>query len=80
MSFQSLFQNCQKKQPIEKSKQPVVTCFYCMKRGYSVSFCNIRKYSVPKGVMRWFPKNSEVPRDKVNVKGPTFIRGPNLVS
>jgi len=29
------------KQPIEKSKQPVVTCFYCMKRGHSVRYCKI---------------------------------------
>jgi len=30
--------------------------------------------------MRWIPKNSEVPRDKVNIKGPTLLRGPNLVT
>jgi len=39
------------KQPIENSKQSVVTCFYCMKRGHSVRFCKIRKYFVPKGIM-----------------------------
>jgi len=33
------------KQPIVKSKQPVVTCFYCMKKGHSVRFCKIRKFS-----------------------------------
>jgi len=44
-------------QPVEKSKQPVVTCFYCMKRGHYVRYCNIRKFSVPKGVMKWIPKN-----------------------
>ena len=80
MSFQSLFSELPEKQPIEKSKQPVVTCFYCMKRGHSVRFCNIRKYSVPKGIMRWIPKNFEVPHDKVNGKGPTFVRAPNLVA
>jgi len=32
------------KQPIVKSKQPVVTCFYCMKKGHSVRFCKIRKF------------------------------------
>jgi len=51
-----------------------------MKKDHSVRFCNIRKYYVPKGVMGWIPKNSEVPRDKVNIKGPTFVRGPNLVA
>ena len=45
--------------------------FFCMERGHSVRFYNIRKYFVPKGVMRWIPKNSEVPHDKVNAKGPT---------
>jgi len=51
-----------------------------MKRGHFVRFFKIRKFSVPKGVMRWVPKNSEVPNDKDNVKGPTFVRGPNLVA
>ena len=37
------------KQPIVKSKPPVVTCFYCMKKGHSVRFCNIRKFNVPRG-------------------------------
>jgi len=32
------------KQLIVKSKQPVVTCFYCMKKGHSVRFCKIRKF------------------------------------
>jgi len=78
--FSKPFSKLQEKKPIEKSKKPIVTCFYCMKRGHSVRFCNIRKYFVPKGVMKWIPKNSEVPYDKVNVKGPTFIRGANLVA
>jgi len=74
------FSKVSEKQPIERSKQPVVTCFYCMKRCHSVRFCKIRKYSVPKGIMRWIPKSSEVPSDKAESKGPTFIRGPNLVA
>jgi len=49
-----------------------------MKRGHSVRFCKIRKYSIPKGIMRWIPKGSEVPSDKCNTKGPTFVKGPNL--
>ena len=40
------------KQPIEKSKQPVVSCFYCMKKGHSVRFCKIKKYFVPKGNLK----------------------------
>jgi len=74
------FSKVPEKQPIEKSKQPVVTCFYCMKRGHSVRFCKIRKYFVPKGIMRWIPKDSEVPNDKCKSKGPPFVRGPNLVN
>jgi len=72
------FSKVLEKQPIEKSKQPVVTCFYCMSRGHYVRFCKIRKYFVPKGIMRWIPKGYEVPNDKCNAKGLTFVRGPNL--
>jgi len=51
-----------------------------MKRGHSVRFCKIRKYFVPKGIMRWIPKGSEVFRDKAESKGPTFVRGPNIIA
>jgi len=67
-------------QLIERSKQPVVTCFYCMKRGHSVRFCKIRKYSVPKGILKLIPKDCKVSNDKDESKGPTFVRGPNLVA
>jgi len=40
--FSMSFSKLSEKQPIEKSKQPVVTCFYCMKRGQFVRFYNIR--------------------------------------
>ena len=50
--FSNSFSKVSEKLPIVKSKQPVVTCFYCMERGHSVRFCKIRKYSVPKGFMR----------------------------
>jgi len=68
------------KQPIVKSKQPVVTCFYCMKKGHSVRLCNIRKFSVPRGYMKWIPKGCEVPNEKKKSIGPTFVKGPNLVA
>ena len=32
--FSNSFSKMPEKQPIEKSKQSVVTCFYCMKRGH----------------------------------------------
>ena len=71
------------KQPIEKLKQPIVSCFYCMKNGHSVRFCRVRKFFVPKDVLKWVPKNSKVPNDQnipVNAQRPKFLRGPNLVS
>jgi len=68
------------KQPIVKSKQLVVTCFYCMKKDHSVRFCKIRKYFVPKGFMKWIPKGCEVSNYKNKPNGPTFVRGPNLVA
>ena len=68
------------KQPIVKSKQPVVTCFYCMKKDHDVRFYKIRKFSVPRGFMKWIPKGCEVSYDKSKRNGPTFVRGPNLVA
>jgi len=51
------YSNVRKFQPVEKSKQPVVTFFYCMKRGHSVRYCKIRNFFVPKGVRKWIPKS-----------------------
>jgi len=68
------------KQPIVMSKQPIVTCFYCMKKGHSVRFCKIRKFSVPRGYMKWIPKGCEVPNEKKKPIGPTFVKGPNVVA
>ena len=67
------------KQLIVKSKQPVVTCFYCMKKGHSVRFCKIRKFSVPWGFMKWIPKGCEVPNEKKKSIGPTFVKGKILL-
>jgi len=54
--FSKSFSKLLEKQLIDLLKQPVVTCFYCMKRGHSVRFCKIRKYVVPRGFMKWIPK------------------------
>ena len=75
--FSKSFSKLSEKQPIENLKQPVVTCFYCMKRGHSVRFCNIRKFYVPKGILKWVPK---VPKIPTNIIGPKFIRVTNLAS
>ena len=37
--FSKSFSRKPEKQPIVKTKQLVVTCFYCMKKGHSVRFC-----------------------------------------
>jgi len=74
------YSTVRKFQLVEKSKQPVVTCFYCMKRGHSVRYYKIRKFFVPKGVMKWIPKNPKASTDPINDHGPKFVRGPNLVA
>jgi len=68
--FSSFFE----KQPVVLSKQPVEIFHYCMKRGHTIRFCRVRRFSVPKGILKWAPK---VP---TNIIGPKFIRGPNLAS
>ena len=76
--FSKSFSKMPEKQSIGPSKQPIVTCFYCMKRGHSVRFCKIRKHVVPKGLMKWIPKGNKAFVDEYKPDGPTFIRGPNL--
>ena len=38
----------------EPNVMPFISCNYCMKKGH----CNVRKYDVPKGIMKWIPKGS----------------------
>jgi len=45
-----------------------------MKKGHSVRFCKIRKYCVPKGLMKWIPKGCDVSNSKEKPKGPKFVR------
>ena len=70
--FSSFFE----KQPV-LSKKPVEICHYCMKRGHTIRFCKVKRFSVPKGILKCVPKVSKVP---TNIIGPKFIRGPNLAS
>ena len=67
------------KQLIKRTKQLVVTCFYCMKRGHSVRFCRFHKSLVPKGIFKWIPRNFDGSKDKSNMKGPKFFKGSNFV-
>jgi len=43
-----------------------LTCFYCMRKGPSVKNYKIRKFDVPKGLVRWVPKSTS------NTVGPKF--------
>jgi len=73
------FSHAPQKQSVKKSFQPVVTCFYCMKKGHSVKYCRFRKILVPKGIFTWFPRCIVGSKDKSNTEGPKFIKGSNLV-
>ena len=78
--FQNPFQVSFSKQPTVLSKQQVEICHYCMKRGHTIRFYRVRRFYVPKGILKWVPKVSKVPKTPTNIIGPKFIRGPNLAS
>jgi len=75
-----LFSTITENQPIIRSKEPVVCCFYCMRKGHSVRFCKIRIFFVPEGMLKWFPKNPKVYSNQINIHGPKFVRGPDLAT
>ena len=72
------FSNFPEKQSVKKSFQPVVTCFYCMKKGHSVRYCRFRKSLVPKGIYKWILRCIVNTNDKSNTEGPKFFKGSNL--
>jgi len=73
------FSNIPEKQSFKKSFQPVVTCFYCMKKkGHSVRYYRFRKSLIPRGIYKWIPKCIASSKDKSNTKGPKFFKGSNL--
>jgi len=49
-----------------------------MKGDHSIRFYKIRKFFVPKGVMKWIPKNPKGSKDPIDAHGSKFVRGPNL--
>ena len=51
-----------------------------MRKGHSVRFFKIHKFSFPKGILKWVPKNPKVPNKHINLHGPKFIRGPDLAT
>jgi len=74
----NLFSTIVEKQSIEKSKQLVVSCFYCMRKAHSVRFCKVRKVFVPRGILKWVPQNLKGSYNQFNSNGPKFKKGPNL--
>jgi len=68
------------KQLVVLSKQLVEICFYCMKKGQTVRFCRVRRFSNPKGILKGVPKVLKVPKAPTNIIRPKFIRGTNLAS
>jgi len=48
-----------------------ITCFYCMRKGHLVRNCRIRKFDVPKALVRWMPKSTS------NSVRPNINRVPN---
>jgi len=67
------------KQSVKRSIQPVVTCFYCMKKGHSVRYYRFQKYLVPKRIFKWILICFDGSKDKSNTKGLKFFKGSNLV-
>jgi len=72
------FSNFSEKQLVKKSFQPVVTCFYCMKKGHSARYCRFRKSLVPKGIYKWILRCIVNTKDKSKIEGPKFFKGSNL--
>jgi len=66
---QKLFNNFFKGYGLQSSQS--IACFYCMKKDNSVRNCRIRKFSVPKGLVRSMPKSTS------NTAGPKLNRVPN---
>jgi len=73
------FFNFAEKQSVKKSKQLIVSCFYCLKKGHFVKFCKARKILDPKGILKWIPKNLNGSYDQYNMKGPKFFKESILV-
>jgi len=77
--FSKPFSTFAEKQSVKKLKQPIVSCFYCLKRGHFVKFCKARKILVSRGILRGIPKNLNGSYDQSNMKGLKFFKGSNLV-
>ena len=74
-AYQCGFQGKQKKfsnffKSNEQPSSPFMTCFYCLRKGHSVTNCKVRKFDVPKGLVRWVPKSIS------STCGPKFNRVP----
>ena len=72
------FSNFLEKQSVKISFQPVVTCYYFMKKGHFVRYCRFRKSLIPKGIYKWIPRCIANSKDKFHTEGPKFFKGSNL--
>jgi len=52
-----LFSTIAVKQSVENLKQLIVPFFYCIRKGHFDRFCKVRKVLVPRGILKWVPKN-----------------------
>jgi len=70
IGYQTRFQRKQKKYSSfskTDAQQFLLTCFYCMREGHPVKNYKIRKFDLPKGLVRWVPKRtSNTVRPKFN--------------
>jgi len=71
IDYQTGFQTKQKKyssffKTYAQQLSSPLTCVYCMRKGQSVKNWKIRKFDLPKGLVRWVPKNTS------NTAGPKF--------
>ena len=75
IGYQTGFQGKKKKfnsffKTNEQQFSSFMTSFYCIRKGHSIRNCIVRKFDVPKGLVRWVPKSI------TNTCGPKFNRVP----
>ena len=49
-----------------------------MRKGHFVRFNKVRKVFVPRGILKWVPKNHKGSYNEFNSNGPKFKKRPNL--
>jgi len=72
------FSHAPQKQSVKSTIQPVVTCFYCMKKGHSVRYYRFCTF-VLKGIFKWITGCIIGSKDRTNTEGPKYFKGSNFV-